>query len=227
MFFTSRTRPSLTFFLQHPEQSGGHAAGSCYVFAVKNRDGSDAPLLADLPQRLADVLSSWIAASCKVTKVAKDSAVVEAYTPPPPLHVLTHETLGVTISQLLDRKGPDVLPRAIALAQLGHLPCLQRNYAAKSATIFFPPSSINVLLIFSFPDGHTHYRLATFDLLPSLESLADFPFHLSSSAVEGLPRLLLHIGGSDSPPLQPAIARAFADHRAWYKSSQQNNRSKP
>ena len=59
--------------------SGGHAAGSCYVFSVKNRDGCDAALPADLPQRLADVLASWVSSSCKITKVAKDSAVVEAY----------------------------------------------------------------------------------------------------------------------------------------------------
>ncbi len=52
-------------------------------------------------------------------------------------------------------------------------------------------------------------------MLSSLEQLADFPFHLSCGAVEGQPRLMLHVGGSDSPPLQPAIARAFADHRTW------------
>ena len=54
-------------------------AGSCYIFAIKHRDGSDAPLPADLPLRLSDLVSSWIAASCRVVKVSKDSAVVEAY----------------------------------------------------------------------------------------------------------------------------------------------------
>jgi hypothetical protein len=59
--------------------SGGHSAGSCYIFAIRYRNGSDASLPADLPARLSDVLSSWIAADCKIKKVTKDPAVVEAY----------------------------------------------------------------------------------------------------------------------------------------------------
>ncbi len=64
--------------------SGGHSAGSCYIFTIKQRDGSDAVLPSDLPARLSDVMSSWITCACKVKKVNKDAAVVEAYPSPTP-----------------------------------------------------------------------------------------------------------------------------------------------
>ncbi len=75
--------------------SGGHSAGSCYIFAIKHRNGSDAALPADLPVRLADLLSSWIAAACKIKRVSKDMAVIEAY--------LTERGLSSSLSLLRTR----------------------------------------------------------------------------------------------------------------------------